>query len=99
MLNITERAEGSMEQHQLGHGLPWSHEQGTQGFARVSKQVAEPRLHHAPQSSIAASPQVSLVNSAYFESDTQPLQTVQATDPVQYPVEIVTSFLPHLLRQ
>jgi hypothetical protein len=53
-------------------------------------QVAEPRLHHAQQSSVAASPQVSLVNIAYFESDTQPLQTVQATDPVQHPVNIVT---------
>jgi hypothetical protein len=99
MQDITERAEGSMEQHQLGHGLPRSQERGTQGIARVYIQVAERRLHHALQSSIAASPQVSLVNSAYFESDTQPLQTVKTTDPVQHPVDILTSFLPHLLRQ
>lgn len=82
-----------MEQHQLGHGLPRSQERGAQGFARVSIQVAEPRLHHAQQSSVAASPQVSLVNIAYFESDTQPLQTVQATDPAQHPVNIVTYHL------
>ena len=95
MRDITEGTEGSMEQQdQLGHGLPRSQERGTQGFAR-----SERRLHQALQSSIAASPQVSLVNSAYFESDTQPLQAVQATVPVQHPVEIVTSLLPHLLRQ
>lgn len=97
MQDVTERAEGSMEHHQLGHGLPRSQEQGTQGFVRVYVQVTE-RLHHALQSSIAASPQVSLV-SAYFESDTQSLQTVQATYSVQHPDDSLTSFLPHLLRQ
>ncbi len=79
-----------MEQHQLGHGLPRSPERGAQGFACVSIQVAEPRLYQAQQSSVAASPQVSLVNIAYFKPDTQPLQTVQATDPVQHLVNIAT---------
>jgi hypothetical protein len=99
MQDITGSVEGSMEQHQLRHGLPRSQERGTQGFPRVYIQVAERCLHHARQSGIAGCPQVSLVNSAYFESDTQPLQTVQATDPVQHPVDILTSFPPHLLRQ
>lgn len=95
MRDITEGTEGSMEQqHQLGHGLPRSQERGTQGFARSKR-----RRHHALLSSIAVNPQVSLFNKANFESDTQPLQTVQAADPVQHPVDIVTQFLPHLLRQ
>ena len=81
ILGITERAEGSMEQqYQQGHDLPRSQARRTQGLASVCIQAAERRLH-TQQSSFAASPQVSLVNGSYFESiDTQPLQTICATD-------------------
>jgi hypothetical protein len=60
---------GSMEQqYQLGHGLSRSPERRNHGFSGVCMSVAERRLAlgHTQQFSIAASPRVPQVNSAYF---------------------------------
>jgi hypothetical protein len=66
----------SLDMAYLGHK-----NEELKGVASVCIQVAERRLHHTQQSSIAASPQVFLVNSAYFEPiGMQPLQTIRATD-------------------
>lgn len=85
--------------YQLGHWLPRS----PHGFSGGSMKHAKPILalcRTQQRANIVANAHAFQFNSAFFASIyTQPLQAVRATDQVQYLVGMVTSFLPHLLRQ